>query len=298
MLRYYDLDWTLVSRHYGFSWAGKLSPMAAVDDDGLRYLMSTTDVLGRHLYVHRDYEQAVMHAALGLLEDRSGRRPFLAGRTFLDVGANLGSSVIPALKRFGAARGIAFEPAPANYDILRCNLILNGVDAVVEAHRMALSDHDGDDELELSFDNSGDHRIRIADGSRDGEGFFREETRSSVTVPTARLDTLVDQGRVDASQLGLVWVDVQGHEAQVLTGADTLLSTDHDIAFVIEFWPYGLRRAGGLDALCRLVADRFDTIIDVRAAQSGDAGAEMPAAAIGELVDTYDGISFTDLILL
>ncbi len=302
VLTYYELNPKWLVRHYGFSCARRLSPMAAIDGNGLRYLMRTGDVLGRHLYVFRDYEQSVMQAALQMLEDRSGRRPFLGGRTFLDVGANLGSSVIPAVKLFGAARGIAFEPAPANYDVLRCNLILNGVENLVAAHAVALSDHDGADTLELSGDNSGDHRIRAGVG-RNGVGpadgaFFDEGARPVISVRAARLDTLVEQGLIDRTTLGLVWVDVQGHEAQVLAGAPALLAARPDLPFVIEFWPYGLRRAGGLDQLCAIIADTFGTVIDVRASERRATVVELPAARVATLVDRYDGVSFTDLVLL
>lgn len=306
LLKYYEHNPRWLARHYSFSWARRLSPMAAIDGNGLRYLMRTDDILGRHLYVFRDYEQSVMQAALRILEERSGRRPFLEGTTFVDVGANLGSSVIPAVKLFGAARGIAFEPAPANYDVLRCNLILNGVEDLVDAHALALSDHDGHDTLELSGDNSGDHRIRDdgrrgggANGATNGHGaLFDETTRHVISVPAARLDTFLEQGRIDAERLGLVWVDVQGHEAQVLAGAEALLAARPGLPFVIEFWPYGLRRASGLDQLCATIAGTFRTVIDVRASEQSGTAVELPAVQVSTLVEAYDGVSFTDLILI
>jgi FkbM family methyltransferase len=37
------------------------------------------------------------------------------------------------------------------------------------------------------------------------------------------LDTLAEEGTVDVDEVGLLWLDVEGHELDVLTGATTLL---------------------------------------------------------------------------
>ncbi len=57
-------------------------------------------------------------------------------------------------------------------------------------------------------------------------------------------------------------MDVQGHEAHVLRGASELLRSD--VPIVIEYWPYGLRRAGGLETLHSLIAEHYAYVIDLR----------------------------------
>ena len=51
----------------------------------------------------------------------------------------------------------------------------------------------------------------------------------------------------------LIWIDVQGFEAKVLLGAKKTLSLKPALAF--EFWPYGLKRAGGINGLCDLLIE-------------------------------------------
>lgn len=292
---YYGHNRTRVARHYSFDLLRRLSPLAAVEGDGIRYLVGTGDLLGRHLYVFKNYEQDVMDLALSIVEDRVDRRPLLADRTFIDVGANLGTSIIPAIKRHGAGAGIAFEPAPENHRVLRCNLILNGVEDLVATHQVAVSDRDGEVLLELSGDNSGDHRVRD-ETVRPTSGVFGEDLRPTMSAKALRLDSLVEQGTVSPSQVGLVWVDVQGHEAQVLAGAGALIQGG--APFVIEVWPYGLRRAGGLSRLCQVVAERFTTIVDVRASQQEGRQVARPAGDLASLAAGYDGVTFTDVVLL
>ena len=45
----------------------------------------------------------------------------------------------------------------------------------------------------------------------------------------------------------LIWMDVQGYEGHVLSGAPLTLSKK--MPLVIEFWPYGMERANSFDKL-------------------------------------------------
>ncbi len=270
--------------------------MIVVERGDGRYLVTTTDHVSRHIFVFGDYERDLMATTMNLIDDLPGMHGFLEARTFLDVGANLGTSTIPAISNYGAARAAAFEPAPANYAILRCNLILNGLDDVVDTYPVAISDHDGEELLELSGESTGDHRVRSL-GSSSQAGCFGEDARDTIPVATLRLDSLVEDGRIDPAAVGLLWVDVQGHEAQVLAGASSILRHERPIPAVIEFWPYGLRRSNGLDRLCQLVAENYRLVIDVRASERSGSAVSLPASDLIQLADVYDGISFTDLVL-
>lgn len=294
---YYERDWRRTLRHYVFSASRHLTPMMVVGDGGIRYLITTSDHVSRHIYVHHNYEGPMMAESIRIIGDILNERDFLSGKVFIDVGANLGTSTIPAIRGFHASRVVAFEPAPDNYDILRCNLLLNRVDTLVDTYAVAISDYDGEALLELADESTGDHRVRVAGPFADQEA-FREQFRATVTVPAARLDSFVDRGQIDVATVGLLWVDVQGHEAQVLAGGSSMLGRQRHLPVVIEFWPYGLRRAGGLAKLCELIAMHYDLVIDVRATHREGGVVKIPASDVLRLADVYPGISFTDLILL
>ena len=217
----------------------------------------------------------------------------LAGGTVLDVGANIGTSIVPLLRLFGAATGVAVEPAPSNVEVLRLNLLLNDLADRVTVLPMGLSDRDGTLELEIAEDNWGDHRLRPAGADRDDE----LAARVTVSVEVNRLDALAQAGTIRPQALTLAWLDVQGHEGQVLAGAGSLLSAGTPV--VSEFWPWALERAGGLRTFSNLVMAHFTRVVDLRLAQTEGRAIPMPVAGLDALADRYaDPDTFTDLLLL
>jgi FkbM family methyltransferase len=275
-----------------FDLLAPFAPIVVVEGEaGMRLAIGTEDPeIGRHTFVHRAYDMGAMRRAIDLLELEGGVP--LWGRTVLDVGANIGVSIVPLLRLFGAERGIAVEPAPQLLELLRLNLTLNDLAERVQVLPMALSDRDGSMELALSPENAGDHRLRVPGTEADAV-----ETRATVDVPVRRLDALVEEGAIDAASLGLIWLDVQGHEGHVMAGAPGVLASA--VPVVTEFWPEALDRAGGLEMFRDAVRSSYSRVIDVRAAQASGAAQVLPTSRLDELAERYAGpTDFTDLLLL
>ncbi len=271
------------------------APALARESDGIWYYVSTKDYgLSRIVFATGSYEQDIMDHTIALAATHVGRSPLLEGRIFLDIGANIGTSTIPALRMFGAAEAVCIEPDNENYKFLRCNLIANEVDDRVRTLQVALSDRAGTGTLEVAEESWGDHRVRMKAGLPDG--VYRESTRRVIPVPLMSFDDMAGQISLDLERLGIVWMDVQGHEGHVLAGAESLLASETPVA--MEYWPYGLRRADGLDMLHDLIATNYRTVIDIRASMEGTGTAELPAAKIGALAGRYGGEAYTDLLLL
>lgn len=153
------------------------------------------------------------------------------GITFIDVGANLGYYTVIAADRIGRdGKIIAFEPDPANFHLLQKNIAHNGFD-FVDAVNAGLSDSNTCGQLFLSDSNYGDHQIYD-----NGEG--RDSHRITLVNGT---DYLRDR----ISRIDLLKVDTQGAESRVIAGLLPLLQQSADnLTIIIEFWPYGLRKAG------------------------------------------------------
>ena len=284
-----------VLREELFNLLGRVSPVVAVDSGEARYFVGTRDRgLSRTVFAQGCYEQDVMAATLALAERHVGRAPLLQGRTFVDIGANIGTSTVPALTVFGAADAVSIEPDVDNYKLLRCNLIANDVEDRARTVRAALSDTSGSGVLELGGDSWGDHRVRTRPHVPDG--LFQESRRPTVTVPLTRFDDVVRDLPIELDRIGMVWMDVQGHEGHVLAGASSLLASDIPVA--IEYWPYGLERAGGLDLIHELIAANYRTVVDVRASVDGRGPVELPATDLHALAERNRGEVYTDLLLL
>lgn len=149
------------------------------------------------------------------------------GMTVVDVGANIGIYTAYLSKLVGSrGRVIAFEPEPKNYR--RLCAYVHGLENVepVEAAVVAQS---GDIELFVSNALNVDHQT-----------YDSGENRSRIRVRGVALDDYFPRG----SRIDLIKMDVQGAEAAVLQGAERLLGENPDVRLILEYWPYGLKRAG------------------------------------------------------
>lgn len=165
--------------------------------------------------------------------------------SFVDVGANIGTHTIFALKKAGFTDAVAIEAEPRNFQLLLCNLIINNLSSSVELFNCAVSEKNGSLEFELSKDNYGDHRVRVANANP--QKTFDENQRKVFLVPAKTLSDILAQTTIDFSRT-LIWIDVQGHEGQVLAGFKTLSQQKNKPFIVTEFFPYGLDRAGKKEA--------------------------------------------------
>jgi predicted nicotinamide N-methyase len=114
------------------------SPVAAVDRDGVRFLVDTADrVVAPWTYALGPFASLVMDRALQHL-------PPIAGRSVLEIGANVGTESVTVLKKHGAGRVIAIEPSPDNARLVRLNAECNDVSDKGDVLALAASNFDGE----------------------------------------------------------------------------------------------------------------------------------------------------------
>ena len=155
------------------------------------------------------------------------RRLIKPGMIIADVGANIGvyTRFFSALAdRSGGVH--AFEPSPVNFKRLKENTI--HLRNVMLTHA-AVGENSGSIYLYVSRELNVDHRTYDS-----GEG------RDKIYVPLVSLDDYFSASQ----RIDLIKIDVQGYELGVLKGAIRLLEVNRDITVLMEFWPYGLTRAG------------------------------------------------------
>ena len=149
---------------------------------------------------------------------------FASGSVVLDVGANIGCTVLLFAQRAG--RVIAFEPSPSTFDLLARNVRRAAV-ANVELHNHALGSRTEASELTFAVNN------------RSG-GFVSAGTPTSsghVTEPISivRLDDIAASLALD--RLEFVKIDVEGFESSVLEGArDTIDRFTPVVALELNHW--------------------------------------------------------------
>lgn len=143
------------------------------------------------------------------------RRHLDPARDFVDVGANIGFYTVLAAKLLPGRRVLAIEPTAGAFARLEANLALNGVAGQVTAFKGAASDRPGEVTIHAiagmeEFSSLGP----IIHDAAAGQTVITEE------VPADTVDALVARHGLDP---GMIKIDVEGAEGQVLAGAQATL---------------------------------------------------------------------------
>jgi FkbM family methyltransferase len=149
-----------------------------------------------------------------LRKQRAFARQVRPGTVVYDIGANVGFYTLLAAKLCGPAGKVhAFEPAPANLACLRRHLQVNRV-ANVQVHECALADRSGYDQFEI---NDGCYTGKLG-------------IRGALEVRVESLDHLLASSALDPA--GVVKIDVEGAEHQVLLGAESFFRQRKPVLFL------------------------------------------------------------------
>ncbi len=271
------------ARTVEFLRAGRRQRHLTAEMAGLEVVIPTADrTIARSVYSSGDWDPLLVGTAFDALRTFGHR---YEGTTFLEVGANFGVYCLPAVSQLGFARAVAYEPDPASFDLLRQNIDRNGLGDRVEAHHAALSEQPGELLLSLGVGNSGDNRIVAAETGWRGE---------TVKVPARTFDDEVAAGRIRIEDLGLVWLDVQGHEGEVLAGASSLLRSK--VPIVMEY-ASGMLKGDARARLNELIATNFDVIVDLGWCSLSNRLRFQPSSVVHEFAQGPWEVE-TDLLLL
>lgn len=200
----------------------------------------------------------------------------------IDIGANIGSIAIPALRRGYVERCIAFELDPLNARLLSANAVLNEVEHMIDIRNIAVGNDTGSVAIQYSSSNFGDHRV-----------LHKVNANESTIVRMIRLNSIFDE--LDISNT-ILWMDIQGYEAYALQGASEFIKAG--VPLITEFAPDELRSFNSPDLF-------IDTICSSRYKIMADLNAPNPNLValsqenLRQLSDNLDKKgTFTDLLFL
>jgi FkbM family methyltransferase len=273
-----------VARSAYFVLAAAVLPRLEAQMSGLRVVLSTADrTIARSVFAAGDWDPLLVGTVFEAL-DRWGH-PY-RGRTMIEVGANFGVYSLPAVAEYGFGRAIAYEPEPRAFALLAANIARNDLHDRVTALQVALSRTPGNVVLSRGATNAGDNRIVHSPAPAVAE--------DRVLVHASTLDEEVAAGTFELTDVGLVWLDVQGHEADVLAGARTLLASDTPL--VIEY-STSMMNGASLHLLNELIADNYTAFVDLGWSALTGRIRFQPAHAINQLASAGRATE-TDLLVL
>ena len=152
-----------------------------------------------------------------------------AGCVAVDAGANIGIYSQFLSRCVGPTGAVhSFEPSPENFRHL--SAAVAGLPNI-RANELAVSDKTGRSLLYVSDKLNVDHHAYPTEG----------EARKTIPIKSTTLDDYFAAG----SRVDLIKMDVQGFELHALRGAKRVLQENRDIKLLLEFWPFGLKQAGG-----------------------------------------------------
>lgn len=247
------------------------------DNPGGKFFVDPSDrAVGGHLIWKGDFQLAELEQVVGLLR-KHGRisADGLATKTFIDVGANIGTQTVYALNHGWFGRAISFEPEPRNLRLLKLNIAANKLNDQVTVVGAAVGAAAGSAVLNLHPRNKGAHSIAIIP---------THDSSETVTVEVRALgETLAGLG-LSAGDVGLIWIDAEGAEPDVIEGMMDLIGR---VPLVLEYTPdrYDAERRA---RLARRLKENYATLHRLG-----------PVAAAAEPIAALDSIACrTDILVL
>ncbi len=168
------------------------------------------------LLLNGEYEPETTEEVLRILKP---------GMTFVDLGAHIGYFTLLAARAVApTGRVYAFEPEPSTCEVLRHNVILNGLDQIVTIVPKAISDRKGS--VHFLSPSESTVSARIADD----RGYGKEG--NSIEVEAISLDDYFRE--IGWPEIHLIKMDIEGAEIQALRGMMELSRRNAKLNLIIE----------------------------------------------------------------
>jgi FkbM family methyltransferase len=185
------------------------------------WVLNKDQGVGQGLLKHGNWQRNDFDTALRLISQRKGA----IGPIFVDVGANIGTHSVYAALSGRFERVVAIEAEPRNAEILRDNIRLN--DLQVDIVQKAVGPHTGIVHLALHEHDAGMHVTTDTPGE------------NSIEVDADTLPNMLQGLNIDAQQIGLVWMDIEGREFDVLATMEELMRHRTPVFFEYGRWSIG-----------------------------------------------------------
>ena len=110
---------TLINQEYIFS------------NDKISYVLKNNEEISKRIFIDGEFDYKIIKKALSYLKKK---RKYL-----VNVGAHVGTTLIPAIKNNLFSNYVAFEPSSDNFRLLTANINLNKIEKKGEIYNLALS---------------------------------------------------------------------------------------------------------------------------------------------------------------
>lgn len=155
----------------------------------------------------------------------------------VDVGSNIGTTVLPLALKFPKTQFYALEPHPVPGSRFLKNCIRNKSENI-ELISVAISEDESIATIHTCPTNSGGHRL----SGFKGRANIDPSKTGAIRIPTKPLSTIFQESNIDYCTL--LKIDTEGHEVVVLESLGEYLRPEIVRHAVVEYGPEGLRQMG------------------------------------------------------
>ena len=218
---------------------------------GLNYIFSSEDCfIGQSMTdVDDNYARDSIEKFFYLTDKYYGKRERKG--VFFDIGANIGTTSIYVNKIVNPGlRVIGIEAGAENYNLFRVNCIINNAENIRPEH--------------MGFGNRNEHLTYHYVPENPGGSTIRGtgEIEGEEDVYVMTMDDYCSENNISNEDIDYIWMDTEGFEAQIIEGAQSVLS-GRSIPLIQEFNPSDYRHRGLFDDYCSLMSQLYTGFIDV-----------------------------------
>lgn len=204
----------------------KASDILVTGSYGCRYILpNLIETISFEIFINGMYEKDTHEFLLKRIPPNA---------VVLDLGANIGSIIIPICRKRSDVRAICVEASPWVFEYLKKNVELNGLRNIDLVNKAVL---DSDDQT-IDF---------YGPEEKFGKGSLTPNyTNKSVPILATRVDTLLKERNIP--KVDIIKIDIQGFEYYAFKGACHLLRSPDAPDILFEFEDWAEREASGLKA--------------------------------------------------
>ncbi len=211
--------------------------------------------------------------------------------TLVDIGANVGLYTVLAQHQLNAdGRIVALEPHPTTFSFLQKNIAANQAEAGsgprVDAFNQAAAPERAIVELRLNPENRGDNRLY--------QGTYQGRLEQWETLPVEACPVDETLQALGIGQVNFVKIDIQGYEQKAISGFQKTLARSEKVILMSEFWPKGLREAGGdAAAYLQMLTDLGFRLYELK---EKPRGAFVPLTDWDQMIQRLPGRKYANII--
>ena len=154
------------------------------------------------------------------------------GDTVIDIGAHVGYYTLLMAQLVGEnGKVYSFEPDPANFQLLKKNVEINGFENVVLIQK-AVSNITDKVKLFLGDDDSAINRIYDAKLG---------DAKESIDVESVTIDEYFKE---NDELINFIKIDSEGSEVKIINGMKQFLSRNQELVMMTEFFPFLIKKSG------------------------------------------------------